>query len=93
MCSVTIEVTRITMRTEVQFPAWQRIGQVPEWPMGTDCKSVGGSLRRFESFSAHQSNRLRSSGAEHFFGKEEVTGSNLVGGSSIMKQRGAKAFI
>lgn len=27
--------------------------------------------------------RLRSSGVEHFFGKEEVTGSNLVGGSSL----------
>ena len=26
---------------------------MPEWPMGTDCKSVGGSLRRFESYSAH----------------------------------------
>ena len=78
---------------------------MPEWPMGTDCKSVGDSLRRFESFTPHQNAgaahedgkvgrdtsrkghfgpknlSLRSSAAEHFFGKEEVTGSILVEGS------------
>ena len=30
------------------------VGELPEWPMGTDCKSVGDSLRRFESFTPHQ---------------------------------------
>ena len=49
--------------------------------MGTDCKSVGESLRRFESYSTHQAFSPRSSAAEHFFGKEEVTGSILVEGS------------
>ena len=28
-------------------------GEVPEWPKGTDCKSVGVRLRRFESFPPH----------------------------------------
>ncbi len=55
---------------------------MPERPMGTDCKSVGESLRRFESCSIHHF-CLRSSAAEHFFGKEEVTGSILVGGSTF----------
>jgi hypothetical protein len=30
------------------------IGEIPEWPKGTDCKSVGLYLRRFESCSHHQ---------------------------------------
>ena len=30
------------------------LGEVPEWLKGTDCKSVGLCLRRFESFSLHQ---------------------------------------
>jgi hypothetical protein len=29
------------------------IGEVPEWPKGTDCKSVGVSLRRFETSPPH----------------------------------------
>ncbi len=29
-------------------------GELPEWPMGTDCKSVGECLRRFESCTPHQ---------------------------------------
>jgi hypothetical protein len=29
-------------------------GEVPEWPKGTDCKSVGVSLRRFETSPPHQ---------------------------------------
>jgi hypothetical protein len=29
------------------------IGEVPEWLKGTDCKSVGLRLRRFESFPLH----------------------------------------
>jgi hypothetical protein len=28
-------------------------GEVPEWPKGTDCKSVGVSLRRFETSPPH----------------------------------------
>jgi hypothetical protein len=35
-------------------------GELPEWPMGTDCKSVGESLRRFESYTHHQSPSQRS---------------------------------
>ena len=31
-------------------------GEVPEWPKGTDCKSVGDSLRRFKSSPPHHSN-------------------------------------
>src|SRR5579883_2591268 len=30
-------------------------GQLPKWPNGTDCKSVGLRLRRFESSTAHPS--------------------------------------
>ena len=30
-------------------------GRVPEWLKGTDCKSVGECLRRFDSSPAHQS--------------------------------------
>ena len=29
-------------------------GRVPEWPMGTDCKSAAFQLRWFESTRAHQ---------------------------------------
>ena len=28
-------------------------GEIPKWPTGADCKSVGGRLRRFESCSPH----------------------------------------
>ena len=28
-------------------------GRLPKWPKGADCKSAGGRLRRFESFTAH----------------------------------------
>jgi hypothetical protein len=38
-------------------------GGVPEWPKGTDCKSVVGRLRRFESSSLHHNNCRRSSKA------------------------------
>ena len=31
----------------------RKFGQIPEWPKGSDCKSDGSRLRRFESFSAH----------------------------------------
>ena len=48
--------------------------------MGTDCKSVGEAYAG--SNPALPTSRPRSSAAEHFFGKEEVTGSILVEGSS-----------
>ncbi len=32
-------------------------GELPEWPMGTDCKSVGECLRRFESSTPHHQTR------------------------------------
>ena len=37
---------------------WLKIesGRVPEWPMGTDCKSAAFQLRWFESTRAHQEN-------------------------------------
>ena len=35
------------------FPAQMRPGRLPERPMGADCKSVGGSLHRFESCTCH----------------------------------------
>ena len=31
----------------------RKLGGVPEWPKGSDCKSDGASLRRFESFPHH----------------------------------------
>ena len=34
-------------------------GRVPEWPMGTDCKSAAFQLRWFESTRAHQKNQRR----------------------------------
>ena len=57
---------------------------MPEWLMGTDCKSVSESLRWFESSSAHF--RLRSSGVERSLGKGEVMSSNLIGGSEPVEQ-------
>jgi hypothetical protein len=40
-------------------------GQLPKWPTGTDCKSVGNSLRRFESFTAHLAGRVVSESQHH----------------------------
>ena len=34
-------------------------GRVPEWPMGTDCKSAAFQLRWFESTRAHQKRKIR----------------------------------
>ena len=34
-------------------------GRVPEWPMGTDCKSAAFQLRWFESTRAHQTRKIR----------------------------------
>ena len=31
----------------------RKFGQLPEWPKGSDCKSDGSRLRRFESSTAH----------------------------------------
>jgi hypothetical protein len=66
-------------------------GQLPKRPNGTDCKSVGLRLRRFESSTAHHpasAGSLRrgwpgpsSSVVERNLGKVEVTGSIPVSGS------------
>ena len=34
-------------------------GRVPEWPMGTDCKSAAFQIRWFESTRAHQTRKIR----------------------------------
>src|SRR2546421_1238847 len=56
---------------------------MPEWPKGTDCKSVaerfGGSnpplpTSQDGGLSPPSASRPHSSEAEHFFGKEEVLG-------------------
>ena len=71
-------------------------GQIPKWTNGTDCKSVGLRLRRFESYSGHRlTNVSRRSirrhhpficprGAEvaHNLGKVGVMGSNPIAGSN-----------
>ena len=60
-------------------------GQVGEWLKPTDCKSVPPcEVRRFESFPVHHFTRraVVAQLVEHFLGKEEVTGSIPVNGSS-----------
>ena len=37
-----------------RWPHKSESGRVPEWPMGTDCKSAAFQLRWFESTRAHQ---------------------------------------
>ena len=37
-----------------RWPRKSESGRVPEWPMGTDCKSAAFQLRWFESTRAHQ---------------------------------------
>gem|GEM_PF-3212317 len=39
-------------KTLAWVQAFWTIGSVPEWLMGTGCKPVGESLRRFESYPA-----------------------------------------
>src|SRR4030065_407213 len=57
-------------------------GRLPKWPTGTDCKSVGRSLRRFESFTAHfLAIALIAQSVEHVLGKNGVMGSNPIEGS------------
>ena len=46
------------------------IGEVPEWPKGTDCKSVGVSLRRFETSPPHHSREVQGPSEES--GVEEL---------------------
>ena len=41
-------------------------GRVPEWPMGTDCKSAAFQLRWFESTRAHQKSFSVTTTLEHF---------------------------
>ena len=43
-------------------------GEVPEWPKGTDCKSVGVRLRRFESSPPHHSFVMVESGGNSSVG-------------------------
>ena len=66
--------------------AADQYGQVGEGLKPTDCKSVTPcELRSFESFPVHQFNSRQAVVAqlvEHFLGKEEVTGSIPVNGSS-----------
>ena len=68
---------------------WKFGGQVPEWTKGTDCKSVGYCLRRFESSPAHQHTELggRSSTAERWPSKPAVVGSNPIARSTYFDHR------
>jgi hypothetical protein len=78
----------------------EKNGQLPKWPKGADCKSAVGRLRRFESFTAHQSFSGRKSLkkgirqerqaliaqlVEHALGKGEVMGSSPIEGSFCRK--------
>jgi hypothetical protein len=50
---------RLTFATPNQNLGWKsfffnRIGEFPEWPNGSDCKSAGVRLRRFESSTPHK---------------------------------------
>src|SRR5262245_55493319 len=54
-------------------------GGVPEWTKGADCKSAGGSLRRFESFPHHFVGRAGVAQlVEHQPSKLRVAGSSPV---------------
>jgi hypothetical protein len=116
------DVVSAVVRSRKSILAVSLRGEVPEWPKGTDCKSVGVRLRRFESFPPHhlaprESVRRRlisgsssvgralafqagrrgfesrlplrqrdahvAQSVEHLHGKEKVTSSILVVGSSI----------
>ena len=62
---------------------WFIHGQFPEWPNGTDCKSVVGRLRGFESLTAHRTSAICPCGAAvaHSLGKTGVMGSIPITGS------------
>ncbi len=59
------------------------MGEVPEWTKGTDCKSVAGRLRRFESSPPHQFLCGNSSAVERQPSKLDVAGSNPVSRSNF----------
>ena len=75
-------------------------GRVAERLMATDCKSVAPcELRRFESSPVHQIRRARGAIVERavvaqlverVLGKDEVTSSILVNGSSISRSESAQ---
>ena len=44
-------------------------GRVPEWPMGTDCKSAAFQLRWFESTRAHQKSSTHERALSFCFGR------------------------
>ena len=44
-----MEISKIIL----SFATLKRLGQIPEWPNGADCKSAGVRLRWFESIFAH----------------------------------------
>jgi hypothetical protein len=71
----------------------RRTGQVGEWLKPTDCKSVPPcEVRRFESFPVHHLSISRAVVAqlvERVLGKDEVTSSILVNGSSSRLNHGA----
>ena len=46
-------IYRQSVRLRIEY------GRVPEWPMGTDCKSAAFQLRWFESTRAHQTRKIR----------------------------------
>ena len=46
-------IYRQSVRLQIEY------GRVPEWPMGTDCKSAAFQLRWFESTRAHQTRKIR----------------------------------
>ena len=58
-------------------------GRVPEWPMGTDCKSAAFQLRWFESTRAHQEiqhpNRVLDLLFCRYFFRAERVDSNSIG--------------
>ena len=59
------------------------LGSVSRAAKGADCKSAGGSLRRFESCPAHSANLFDAHIAqlvEHALGKGEVMGSSPIVG-------------
>lgn len=61
------------------------LGEIPKWPKGADCKSVGiafeGSNPSLTTMKAYIAQAV-----EHFHGKEEVTSSSLVVGSKNIKE-------
>src|ERR1700686_988914 len=68
-----------------------RSGEVPEWPKGSDCKSDGLCLRRFESSPLHQfTTVLGGAGIAQLVEREPsklgVAGSSPVSRSSFVVQ-------